>query len=139
MAEPKTKATEASVDQFLAAIDEARRAECVTVSKLMQKATGAKPKLWGTAIVGFGSYRYTYESGREGDWPLVAYSPRKAALTLYIMPGFAQYDGLMKKLGKHKTGKSCLYLNKLADVDLKVLGELIRNSVEHMRKKYPSK
>lgn len=135
MAEPKTKMTDASVADFIDDVaDETRRDDCRTVIKLMQKATGEKPKMWGASIIGFGTYTYHYASGRSGDWPLVGLSPRKTNLTLYIMDGFANYDELMAKLGKHKTGKSCLYLNKLADVDLTVLRQLIEQSVAHVRK-----
>jgi len=134
MAELKTKATTASVDDFLAAIDDdERRKDCLAVVKIMKKATGAKPKMWGPSIVGFGDYHYKYESGRELDWFLTGFSPRKKDLTLYIMPGFARYDDLMKALGRHSTGKSCLYIKRLADVDLKVLQTLVEDSVNHMR------
>ena len=134
-AEPKTKVNDASVEEFIDTVaDETRRDDCRTVLKMMEKATGAKAKMWGTNIVGFGSYTYKYATGRTGDWPLVGFSPRKTNLTLYIMDGFANYDELMAKLGKHKTGKSCLYLNKLADVDMTVLSALIKQSVAHVRK-----
>jgi hypothetical protein len=134
MAELKTKATTASVSDFLAAIeDDERRQDCLTVAKIMKKATGAEPRLWGASIVGFGDHHYKYESGRELDWFLTGFSPRKRDLTLYIMPGFTRYDDLMAKLGKHKTGKSCLYIKRLADVDLAVLQTLVEDSVGHMR------
>lgn len=136
MAELKTKKTEQSVEDFLNAIaDEQTRQDCFAIVKLMQKATKAKPKMWGPAIVGFGDYHYKYESGRENDWFLVGFSPRKQNLSLYIMAGFERYDELMQKLGKHKTGKSCLYIKKLADVDQKVLKELIEQSVAHFASK----
>ncbi len=135
MAENKTKETDASVDAFLSAIeDEQRRADCFAVAKLMQQVTKAKPKMWGSSIVGFGSYHYKYESGREGDSPLVGFSPRKQALTLYITSGFAAYDDLLKKLGKFKTGGGCLYIKRMADLDQKVLKEMIKQSVEHKMK-----
>jgi hypothetical protein len=138
MAEPKTRATNASVAAFLDGIaDEQRRADSKAVAKLMQRLTGAKPKLWGTNIVGFGSYRHVYASGRAGDWPLAAFSPRAQALTLYLMPGFADRDPLMAKLGTFKTGKSCLYVKRLADVDLTVLEKLVAKSVDAVRKKHP--
>ena len=134
MAELKTKATNASVSDFLNAVeDEERRKDCKTVTKLMQKATGAKPKMWGPSIVGFGDHRYKYTSGRELDWFLTGFSPRKKDLTLYIMPGFARYDDLMASLGKHSTGKSCLYIKRLADVDMTVLEKLVTESVNHMK------
>lgn len=136
MAEPKTKATKASVAAFLAAIpDEQRRKDCKAVAKLMQEATGEKPVLWGANIVGFGAYRYEYASGGAGDWPLVGFSPRKNDLTLYLMAGFERHADLLAKLGRHKTGKSCLYLKKLADADPAVLKELVGRSVAAMEKK----
>lgn len=138
MAELKTRVTTASVAAFLGAIeDDERRADCKKVAALMKKVTGAPPRMWGTSIVGFGTYHYRYASGQEADWPLAAFSPRKGDLTLYILPGFTGYGGLMKKLGKYKTGKVCLYLKRLADVDLKVLEQLIRGSVRHTKKLFP--
>ncbi len=134
MAELKTKATTASVSEFLAKItDDERRKDCTAVAKIMQKATGAKPRMWGPSIVGFGEMRYKYPSGRELDWFLTGFSPRKNDLTLYIMPGFSQYADRMKSLGKHKTGKSCLYIKRLADVDVNVLQSIVEDSVERMR------
>ena len=134
MAEPKTKKTDASVEAFLDAVaDPRRREDARAVLALMKRITGEEPKMWGPSIVGFGSYTYTYASGRTGDWPIAGFSPRKQALTLYVMPGFEKDADLMKRLGKHKTGKSCLYLNRLADVDAGVLEELVRRSVERMR------
>lgn len=139
MAQLKTQKNKSSVDEFLAGIDDgARRDDCRTVLELMRKATGAEPAMWGGSIVGFGSYRYQYESGREGEWFLTGFSPRKQALTLYIMPGFSDYDALMDRLGKFKTGKSCLYVKRLDDVDLPTLKRLIDGSVRYMRRKYPS-
>jgi hypothetical protein len=138
MAELKTKPTDQSVEEFLNSIpDEKRRQECRAVAQLMQAATGSEPKLWGSSMVGFGSYHYKYASGHEGDAFLTGFSPRKQNLTLYIMPGFDQYDELLQKLGKHKTGKSCLYIKKLEDVDLATLEMLIKRSVEHMVKTNP--
>lgn len=137
MAELKTKPTQESVESFLAGIDdEQKRADCFAVMKIIRQATKEKPKMWGASIVGFGSYHYKYASGREGDFMLTGFSPRKQALTLYIMPGFSRYDTLMKKLGKYKTGKSCLYIKKLEDIDQSVLKELIQQSVAHMRKSH---
>ena len=101
---------------------------------MMADITGEKPVMWGPSVVGFGSYHYKYASGREGDWMITGFSPRKQALTLYIMPGFDRYDDLMVKLGKYKTGKSCLYINKLEDVDKNILHELIAHSVKYMNK-----
>lgn len=137
MAEMKTQATDANVDDFLRSIpDDARRQDCLRVLEIMKRVTGDEPKLWGPAMVGFGSYHYRYESGREGDWFVTGFSPRKANLTLYIMAGFDRYAELLERLGKFKTGKSCLYVKKLADVDEAVLTELIAASVEHMRRSY---
>ena len=103
---------------------------------MMRKATGKRAKMWGSSIVGYGTYHYKYESGREGDFMVTGFSPRKQALTVYVMPGFSHFDKLMAKLGKYKTGKSCLYIKRLSDVDEKVLERLIDSSVKHMRKKY---
>ena len=140
MAEPKTKPTTACVADFIASVDNPQmRADCKKIAAMMRRATGKRAKMWGPSIIGYGSYHYKYASGQEGDWMITGYSPRKQAITLYIMPGFSNYDALMKKLGKHKTGKSCLYINKLADVDEGVLETLITKSVEHMRKTYPTK
>ena len=133
MAELKTKKTKASVDAFLNKVDdEQRRKDCQTVLKLMKQATGEEPKMWGAGIVGFGLYRYRYASGHEGEWPIIGFSPRKNDLTLYIMPGFEKFESLMAKLGKYKTGKSCLYIKKLDDVEVPVLKKLIAKSVERM-------
>lgn len=137
MAELKTKQNNASVTAFLNSIeDKQKRADAKKISSMMRAATGSRAKMWGTAIVGFGSYHYKYASGREGDWMLVGFSPRKQNLTLYIMPGFKAFDSLLAMLGKHSTGKSCLYIKRLADVDEKVLEDLIVGSVKHMRSKY---
>ncbi|MGI9384131.1 MAG: DUF1801 domain-containing protein [Methyloligellaceae bacterium] len=137
MAELKTRATDASVEAFLDGIDHDRkRRDACVINDMMRRITGYEPKMWGPSIVGFGSYHYKYESGREGDYLLTGFSPRKSALTIYIMPGFSQYHDLMGKLGKHKTGKSCLYVNKLDDIDLATLEELIQLSVDFMKQKY---
>ena len=133
----KTRPTDAAVDAFLDAVDNDRRREDArTVKAMMERITGWEPKMWGPSIVGFGEYHYKYESGREGDFLITGFSPRKQALTIYIMPGFERYEALMGKLGKFKTGRSCLYINKLADVQLSVLEELIRLSVQYMVQKY---
>ncbi|MBI5825675.1 MAG: DUF1801 domain-containing protein [Chloroflexi bacterium] len=136
MAELKTKMTEASVEDFLNAIkDEQTRNDCFEIVKIMKQVTKAEPKLWGTSIVGFGSYHYKSERSRqEGDWPLTGFSPRKQNLTLYIMGGFDPHKDLLKKLGKFKTSVGCLYIKKLADVDKKVLKELVNASVKVMKK-----
>lgn len=134
MSDLKTRPTGESVTSFLQDVeDERRRADAFAVLEMMRRITGEEPEMWGPSIVGFGSYHYEYESGRAGDWFETGFSPRKTALTLYIMSGFREHDELMARLGKHKTGKSCLYIKRLEDVDLQVLEELIRRSVEHVR------
>jgi hypothetical protein len=137
MAEPKTKKNDASVENFLNSVaNQTRREDSLALLGLMRDVTGEEAKMWGSSIVGFGSYHYVYQSGREGDWMLTGFSPRKQNLAIYIMAGFSDYGPLLEKLGKHKTGKSCLYVNKLADVDINVLRELVRRGVRSMRKKY---
>lgn len=134
MSDLKTRPTEADVTEFLNAVeDEQKREDCLAISAMMADVTGEPGKMWGSSIVGFGSYHYSYASGREGDWMLTGFAPRKKNLTLYIMAGFERYDELMEKLGKHSTGKSCLYIKRLTDVDQDVLRELVEQSVEHMR------
>ena len=134
MAENKTKPTTVSVPAFLdGCTDETRRTDAKALAKLMQKVTGKKPAMWGPSIVGFDSYHYIYESGREGDMPIVGFSPRKAANVLYGMIGFAGAEALLAKLGKHTTGKGCLYIKKLADVDMKVLETLVKKAVAATR------
>ena len=133
----KTKANADSVDDFLASIDDdARRQECLRVLELMKEVTGEEPTMWGAGMVGFGTYHYRYESGREGDWFVTGFAPRKSNLTLYIMAGFDRYGDLMSRLGKHGTGKSCLYVKRLSDVDGEVLEQLVRESVEHVGTTY---
>ncbi len=133
MTELKTKLNNASVDEFLNSIrDEQVRKDCWTILEIMQKATKAKPQMWGSSIVGFGTYHYKYASGREADWMLTAFSPRKQNITLYIMSGFEGYDELMAQLGKHACGKSCLYIKRLSDVHVPTLRKLIKASVKHM-------
>ena len=135
MAENKTKPTKLNVTAFIDALtDPARRADAKTLLKLMQSAAGEKPKMWGPSIIGFGSYHYKYESGREGDMPVIAFSPRKAATVLYGMTGFSEAASLLARLGKHTTGKGCLYIKKLADVDGKVLETLVSKSVKARRR-----
>jgi len=137
MAENKTKPTTVSVTAFIDTIaDETRRADAKTLVKLMQRATGEKPKMWGPAIVGFGSYHYTHDSGREGDMPVACFSPRKAATVLYQMTGFTESTALLAKLGKHTVSGSCLHIKKLADVDSKVLEELLAKSVAAVRARH---
>lgn len=129
MAELKTKKTNLSVDKFIESIsDFYTRNDCWTLLNMMKQITKAEPQMWGESIIGFGNYHYKYESGREGDWFITGFSPRKQNLTLYMMTGFNKYEAMLKKLGKHKTGKSCLYIHKLDDVDINVLKELISKS-----------
>ena len=133
--ELKTKRNDGDIHAFLNSIsDEKKRQDSFAILKLMQEATDAKPKMWGDSIIGFGSYHYKYASGREGDWFLTGFSPRKQNLTLYIMSGFEKNETLLNKLGKYSTGKSCLYIKKIEDVDLGVLKELIEKSVDYMAK-----
>ena len=139
MAEPKTRPTDADVDVFLDNVaDERRRADARTVCEMMRKITRRKPVLWGSSIIGFGTYSYRYANGKSGDWPLTGVSPRKQALTIYVMSGFAEYDTLLARLGPHKTGRSCLYIRNLEKVDQKILARLIRKSVAHLRKTWPT-
>ena len=137
MAEPKTKETKASVDKFLKGVENVqRREDALTLLKMMKSITRQEPKMWGKDLVGFGSYHYKYASGQEGDWLMTGFSPRKSSLSVYVIPGFEKYSALMKKLGKHKTGKSCLYISKLEDVDTSVLKELIKTGWQDMKKMY---
>jgi hypothetical protein len=134
MGELKTKPRKASVKAFLSRIaDETRRQDCETVSALMKRATKAEPRMWGAAIVGFGDFHYKYSSGREGDWFVTGFSPRRQYLALYLMAGIDRYTALLARLGKHTRGKGCLYLKNLSDVDLRVLKELIESSVKDLK------
>ncbi|MBE2217586.1 MAG: DUF1801 domain-containing protein [Ignavibacteria bacterium] len=136
MAETKTKPTAVSVKEFIAAVpDEQKRRDSKVLADMMSKITKEKPKMWGPSIIGFGSYHYKYESGHEGDMCVVGFSPRKAAISIYISAGFEKRDSLLKKLGKHKSAVACLYVKKLADVDLKVLEDLIKESFNYVKKK----
>ena len=138
MAENKTKETKASVERFINSVkDKNIRADCNAMVKIMKSATKEEPKMWGTSMVGFGTYHYKYESGREGDMCLAGFSPRKQNLTIYLMPGFEVQQSLLKKLGKYKTSKVCLYIKSLNDIDVKVLKEMISQSVKEMKKLYP--
>lgn len=140
MAELKTKKNNASVAEFIKGIDDpAQRTDCQKISAMMKKATGSRPKMWGTSIVGFGSYSYSNSAGKDYEWMLTGFSPRKQATSIYIMAGFKKFDALMKKLGRYKTGKSCLYVKRLDDVDEGVLQQLIDESVQHMRNIYSTK
>ena len=133
----KTQITSASVEDFLNAVeDEQKRKDAFEVLRLMRELSGKEAKMWGPSIVGFGTYHYKYASGREGNFMRIGFSPRKTALTLYIMAGFSRYDTLMKQLGKYKTGKACLYIKRLEDVDQTVLLELMKASLQFMEEKY---
>jgi len=137
VAENKTRATIASVTEFINTIeDRQKRADARKVAAIMRRVTGKRAKMWGSSIVGYGTYHYKYESGREGDFMITGFSPRRQALTVYILAGFGRFDTLMGKLGKYKTGKSCLYIKRLSDVDEKVLEKLIDRSVKYMRNNY---
>ena len=132
MAENKTKPTDQDVEEYLSSIEpERKREDSFQILELMKEVTGEEPTRWGN-IIGFGQYHYQYESGREGDWFLTGFAPRKQNLTLYIMSGFDEYDELLDRLGKYKTGKACLYINKLEDVDQSVLKKLVQKSVAHI-------
>ncbi|MCW5911948.1 MAG: DUF1801 domain-containing protein [Cyclobacteriaceae bacterium] len=137
MAELKTKKNDNDIIKFLNEIDnEERKNDCFKLLELFEQLTNERPKMWGQSIVGFGSYHYKYDSGREGDWFLTGFSPRKANLTIYITAGFKEYDAIMKGLGKYKTGSSCLYVKKLSDIDTDKLKMLVEKSVACMKKRY---
>ena len=134
MAENKTRPTDLDVVDFLDSVEnDTRRKDGFAVLEMMKEETGEEPVMWGSSIIGFGSYHYRYESGREGDMPMVGFSPRKQSMTLYVLGDFDQLEELLDDLGKHKTSKACLYVNKLADVDEAVLRKLIKRSYEHMK------
>ena len=140
MSELKTKPTKKIVKQFLDSLEnEKRKQDSFELLKLFKDITKQQPVIWGNTIIGFGSYHYKYKTGNEGDWPVTGFSPRKQNLSIYVMLGFDNYQDLMNKLGKYKTGKSCLYVNKLEDIDMKVLKKLLIKSVADMKKKYPCK
>jgi hypothetical protein len=137
VAEQKTKPTSVSVDEFVESVpDERRRADSVAMLKMMRRITGLEPRMWGSSMAGFGEYHYKYESGREGDYFVIGFSPRKAALTIYVMPGLDRYTDLLDLLGPHTTGKSCLYIKRLNDVDISVLERLLRESYLWMTVKH---
>ena len=139
MSENKTKATDASVDDYIAAIvDESRRMDCSALAKLMTRATRHKPKKWGPGIVGFGSYHYKYESGREGDMCLTGFSSRKGDISVYLMASFPGHDELLSRLGRHRMGKGCLYVRLLSDIDLNILEQLVVGSVAELQRRYGS-
>ena len=136
--ENKTKETKASVEDFLNKVEsESKKKDAFTLLEMMKKLSGEEAKMWGPSLVGFGTYHYKYASGREGEFFRVGFSPRKTALTVYIMPGFKRFDSLMEKLGKHTTGKSCLYIKKLEDVNFEILEDLVLGSLDYMKEKYP--
>lgn len=138
MAELKTRPNKASVSSFINQIeDEQKRKDCKQLSKLMRAITGKQAKMWGTSIIGFGSYHYIYKTGNEGDWMITGFSPRKQNISIYIMSGFKGHAALLKKLGNHKTAKSCLYIKKLDDIDINILEMIIAKSVADIRGKYP--
>ena len=137
MAELKTKQTDASVKDFLNQIpDKQRRDDCFAIAKMMEEATGAKPKMWGSSIVGFGSYRYKYASGREGDMSLTGFASRKGNISIYLAASGAKQERLLQKLGRHKMGKACLSVRRLADVDTEILRELVEGSVAEVKRRY---
>ncbi|TKB43852.1 DUF1801 domain-containing protein [Thalassotalea mangrovi] len=138
MSENKTQLTDLNPDTFIAAIEHpVKRQDSEQLLQLFSSITKQKPQLWGTSIIGFGQYHYRYESGREGDFLRTGFAPRKQNIAIYIMPGFAPYQPLLNKLGKHKIGKSCLYINKLADIDMTILTRLIETAYLDMNEKYP--
>lgn len=137
MTRNKTKPTAVSPDDFLASIEHPRRREDgLSLLDLFNRTTGLRPKMWGPSIIGYGRYYYKYDSGREGEFFLTGFSPRKSALTIYVMPGYRDLSEELNRLGKHKLGKSCLYINKLSDVKIEVLEEIIRDGLNHMRANY---
>ncbi|WP_394168408.1 DUF1801 domain-containing protein [Saccharospirillum alexandrii] len=136
----KTQPTSTSIAEFIESLDDERRQiECNQLVELMREESGQEPVLWGPAIIGFGQYHYRYESGREGDFMRVGFSPRKQNLSIYIIPGFKPYQAVLERLGKHKLGKSCLYIKRLEDVDISALRELVRQSLADMNERYPEK
>lgn len=138
MSENKTKITEVAPAEFIATVEHpTRRADAEVLDAMFRRITGWQPKMWGPSMIGYGSYHYKYETGREGDMLATGFSPRKSNLSLYIMPGYANFHGMLDRLGKHKLGKSCLYVNKLADVDMEVLEELVRAGLDDLGAKYP--
>jgi hypothetical protein len=140
MSENKTKPTEVAVEDFLAAVEpERKREEARELDALFRKVTGWSPVMWGPSMIGYGSYHYVYESGRAGDMLATGFSPRKAQHSIYILPGYADYGPILRRLGKHSKGKSCLYVNKLADIDLQVLAELIETGLKDLSAKWPVK
>lgn len=137
-AENKTTVTPVDPAEFIAAVDHpTRRADALVLDGLFRRVTGFQPRMWGPTIIGYGRYHYTYDSGREGDFLATGFSPRKATLSIYILPGYADFGVILDRLGKHRIGKSCLYVNKLADIDLTVLEELVRAGLDDLGKRWP--
>lgn len=135
MSDLKTKPTDQNVEEYLKKVENpTKREDSFKILELMKDITNEEPTMWGDSIIGFGSYHYKYKTGREGDWFVTGFAPRKQNLTLYIMSGFDRYDELLRKLGKHKLGKSCLYINKLKDIDTSILREIVKQSIEFVRK-----
>ncbi|MEE2525296.1 DUF1801 domain-containing protein [Hyphobacterium sp. HN65] len=140
MSENKTQKTDVTPRDFLAGIEpEKRREQSLVLLEFFERVTGWKPRMWGPSIIGFGEYHYKYDSGREGDFMATGFSPRKTSLTVYILPGYQDYGPILARLGKHKLGKSCLYINKLEDIDMDVLEELVKAGIADLSKKYPVK
>lgn len=138
MSENKTKPTEVAVEEFLAGVEpDKKRQDALTLDAMFRDVTGWNPVMWGPSMIGYRAYHYVYESGHEGDSLATGFSPRKANLSIFIMPGYAEYGSILDRLGKHKMGKSCLYINKLADVDLDVLAELVKTGLTDLDKKWP--
>ncbi len=137
MAENKTRVTEVDPREFIASVEHpTRRADAEAILEIFKRVTGCEPKMWGDSIIGFGRYRYEYKSGRKDEWMLTGFAPRKANLVLYVMPGYEDKGEVLGSLGKHRIGKSCLYVNKLADVDVGVLEEIVAEGVAEMRERY---
>lgn len=137
MTENKTQPTKASVKDFISTAGPEKQSDSELLISILQEITGEKPVMWGPSIIGFGSYHYKYGSGCEGDMPIIGFSPRKREFAIYIMPGFENFQPLLEDLGKHKTGQSCLYIKRLSDINMKLLTELMAESVKVMRSKYP--
>jgi hypothetical protein len=140
MTKNKTTETSKSVTGFINALsDEIKREDSFQIIEIMQKQTGFEPKMWGPSIVGFGSYHYKYESGRDGDMPMVCFSPRSTAIVLYLSVNFENRDQLLQKFGKHKTGKGCIYIKRIDEIDISVLKKMISNSIKYTKSRYPTK
>lgn len=138
MSENKTQMTDENVTEYLQSVQPARRSEDgLALDRLFRRVTGCEPRMWGASIVGYGTYAYTYKSGRTGEWLATGFAPRKASLSIYVMPGYANFGDILGRLGKHKTGRSCLYVNKLSDIDTDVLAELIRAGLDDLAKHWP--